>query len=222
MKNRQIETYMDVLKKCFLFENLNEDEIRDFFEGAGKPRCLKKGETVYTSAEFQKALTLVLQGELQVTCQSGNQKHAILNVLEKGDVCGVTALFGGGETFVTDVTVTKDAAVLLVSQEYLSLSFQKYPKMAENYIRFLTDRIRFLNGKISTYTGGHSEDRVYRFLSEHCGENGLVSFEGSISDLARILDVGRSSLYRSLEQLETAGKIRREGKKIVLLSEHTK
>lgn len=219
MKNKQTNAYINVLKECFLFQNFTEKEIKKFLEQAGQPHCLKKGEAVYASTDFQKALALVLQGELRVTCQAGNQKHAILNLLQKGDVCGATALYGGGETFVTDVTVTKDAIVLFISQEYLSRCFQETPKMAENYIRFLTDRIRFLNGKISTYTGGQSEDRLYRFLSEHCGENGLVSFEGSASDLARILDIGRSSLYRSLELLETTGKIRREGRKIYLLSQ---
>lgn len=220
MKNKQVKTYLTALRKCFLFSRLEEREIQDFLDGAGTPCCMKKGETVYASIDFQKALTLVLQGELQVTCQGGNQKHAILNLLQEGDVCGVTALYGGGETFVTDVTVTRDAVVLFIYQEYLSQCFQKMPKTAENYIRFLTDRIRFLNGKISTYTGGQSENRVYGFLLERCGENGVVCLDGSISDLARILDIGRSSLYRSLEQLETAGKIRREGKKIILLTEN--
>ncbi len=41
---------------------------------------------------------------------------------------------------------------------------------------------------------------------------------GGYSQLARALNLGRASLYRALETLEAEGRIRREGKRILLLS----
>lgn len=76
----------------------------------------------------------------------------------------MTAVFGEGETFVTEVYATQDAAVAFIGQQQLSAWFSAYPRLAENYICFLTDRIRFLNRRITTYTGGQVEERLWRFF----------------------------------------------------------
>lgn len=214
---KKTSDYVMAVRRCFLFDGLRNEEIAELLSNIKTIQLFQKGEAVYRADSFEKALSLILDGELQVTGCSGNPKGTILNRLMPGDVCGVMAVYGDMDTFATEVTALKDSTVLLVSQEQLSRWFQAQPKIAENYIRFLTDRIRFLNQKIATYTDGQADNRVFRFLSEHCTEDGRVLWSGSFSDLARNLNIGRSSLYRSLDQLEAAKSIRREGKEIYLL-----
>lgn len=203
-----------VLSKNFLFHGLKEETLSSLFSALAAPQIFHKGETVYEPASFHHALALVLEGELRVVSDADGRRRAILNTLAAGDICGVTAVFGEGETFVTEVYATQDAAVLFIGQEQLSAWFSCYPQLAENYIRFLTDRIRFLNRCITTYTGGQADDRLWRFLCDHADADGTVRFSGSLCDLARALDVGRSSLYRSLDRLEAAGRLSREGKRM--------
>ncbi len=218
MKVETAQKYHEALSACFLFKGLREQNIRDLLITAEEPLHFSRGQALYEPHMFKRVLTLVLSGELLVTSSNSEGKSAILNTLGCGAVCGVTALFGDEETFVTQVTARKDTDVLLISQEVLSAWFAQYPVLAENYIRFLTDRIRFLNRKITTYTGGQSDDRLLRYLQDHCDADGCVQLSGRVSDLARILDVGRSSLYRSLEALEKEGKLRRDGKRLWILS----
>ncbi len=203
-----------VLSKNFLFHGLKEETLSSLFAALAAPQIFHKGETVYEPASFHHALALVLEGELRVVSDADGRRRAILNTLAAGDICGVTAVFGEGETFVTEVYATQDAAVLFIGQEQLSAWFSCYPQLAENYIRFLTDRIRFLNRCITTYTGGQADDRLWRFLCDHADADGTVRFSGSLCDLARALDVGRSSLYRSLDRLEAAGRLSRKGKRM--------
>lgn len=205
---------LQVLSKNFLFHGLKEETLSSLFSALAAPQIFHKGETVYEPASFHHALALVLEGELRVVSDADGRRRAILNTLAAGDICGVTAVFGEGETFVTEVYATQDAAVLFIGQEQLSAWFSCYPQLAENYIRFLTDRIRFLNRCITTYTGGQADDRLWRFLCDHADADGTVRFSGSLCDLARALDVGRSSLYRSLDRLEAAGRLSREGKRM--------
>ena len=205
-----------VLSACFLFRGISEKALFSLIAQLEAPQTFRKGETVYEPASFCHALALVLEGELRVVSDADGRKHAILNTLSAGDICGVTAVFGEGETFVTEVYATQDAAVVFITQAQLSAWFSCYPQLAENYICFLTDRIRFLNRRITTYTGGQADERLWHFLCERADAEGIVRFSGSLCDLARALDVGRSSLYRSLDRLEEAGRLSRNGKHIQL------
>lgn len=205
---------LQALSTCFLFRNIPEKTLLSMLAALPSPQVFHKGETVYEPASFCHALALVLEGELRVVSDADGHRRAILNTLAAGDICGVTAVFGEGETFVTEVYATQDAAVAFIGQQQLSAWFSAYPRLAENYICFLTDRIRFLNRRITTYTGGQVEERLWRFLCDHAGADGIVHFSGSLCDLARALDVGRSSLYRALDHLEDAGRLSRKGKQM--------
>lgn len=217
MERKDREKYGEALSASFLFRGLTAEALEKVLDTAEEPQCFEKGNAVYRPNLFRRALTVVLEGELQVTCSAGGRKRAILNTLHPGDVCGATALYSEGDNFVTDVTALKDVTLLFIQQAQLSAWFAAYPQLAENYIRFLTDRIRFLNQKITTYTGGQSDDRLLRYLQDHCDADGRLLLDGSLSDLARTLNVGRSSLYRSLDALEAVGKLRRQGKELWVL-----
>ncbi len=90
------------------------------------------------------------------------------------------------------------------------------PRVGENYVTFLSDRIRFLNRRLSTLTAGQTDGKLWRYLLAHRGEDGVVSLPGGMTGLAETLNMGRSSLYRSLDALTAAGRICRQGKQIIV------
>lgn len=204
------------LSACFLFRGVSETLLHLLLSELDEPQCFHKGETVYRPSAFCHALALVLEGELRAVSDVDGQRRAILNTLSAGDICGAAAVFGEGESFVTEVYATQESAVVFIPQQQLSAWFARYPQLAENYICFLTDRIRFLNRRIMTYTGGQADERLWHFLCERADADGTVRFSGSLCDLAKALDVGRSSLYRSLDRLEAAGRLVRSGKQLQL------
>ena len=201
----------DVLQNCFLFAGVSAADMHAIWDTMPTPDIFAKGETLRCNT----ALAIVLEGELRV--YSAGNHRALLNTLSCGSVCGVTTLFSDDKRTVSEMTVTKDSVVLRIPQQTLSAWFATYPVLVENYIRFLTGRIRFLNQKIASYTGGQADARVWRYCQEHRMSDGSVQLSKSLSALAKTLDVGRSSLYRSLDTLEADGRIRREGKKIYIL-----
>ena len=92
---------------------------------------------------------------------------------------------------------------------------QRNYRAAENYIRFLSERVRFLNHKIAGFTGGQADCRVVVWLLEHA-QGAEVCLPRSMTEWAQSLNIGRSSLYRSLDALTEAGLIRRTGRQVVL------
>jgi CRP-like cAMP-binding protein len=86
---------------------------------------------------------------------------------------------------------------------------------AVNYIKFLSDRVAFLNRRIDSFTAPDAEKSLARFIclnatseSEYQHEVGVKNY----SEVAQRLNIGRASLYRAFEALEDEGLISKDGK----------
>lgn len=143
----------ELLARVFLFQGLQTEEIQVLCEALPEPETFAKGSRVYAPLRFRRAMGIVLSGELQVVQPGGHGGRVVMNRLLPGQVCGVAALFGECEEYVTEVLAAVDSRVLFVSQEALTRLMREDFRVAENYIRFLSGRIRFLNHKIAALTG---------------------------------------------------------------------
>jgi len=197
----------------FLMDGLSEEEQALCSQLADVQRIhFQKGAVIYDRKTVRRALALVLDGRARV-CHG----RVVMNDLTAGDVFGAAALYGSSEPYPSTVTAVTDCSILLIPQETVSRWMAAVPKVGENYVRFLSDRIRFLNRRLSTLTAGQSDGKLLCFLKAHKDANGVVTIPGGMTALAERLDIGRSSLYRSLDSLTEAGRILRNGKQIILL-----
>lgn len=198
----------------FLLEGLDGETRRRLWAQAPCPVRFEKGEAIYSCHAFRRALGLLLQGEVQIYRAGEDGRRVVMNRLKAGDVFGAAALFGEAASYVTEIAALRPCVVLFLSQELVTAWMRAHFTVAENYIRFLTGRIRFLNGKIAGFTGGQADERLTGYLLTHRGEDGQVALPGSLLELAQSLNIGRSSLYRSLDALTESGAIRRQGRRI--------
>ena len=203
-----------VADSLFLLQGLSEEERRTLWAGAPLPVRFEKGESIYSCHAFRRALGVMLQGEAQVWRAGEDGRRVVMNRLPAGSVFGAAALFGECEAYVTEISALRRCAVLFVSQQQASDWMRGHYAIAENYIRFLSGRIRFLNQKIAEFTDGQTEDRLVRYFLDHRSGDGRVILPGSLTELAQTLNIGRSSLYRSLDALAASGAVRREGRRI--------
>ena len=79
------------------------------------------------------------------------------------------------------------------------------------FISFLSSRIRFLNEKLSFMMQDSAEARLYAYLHKRGG------YEGKMTALADALCIGRTTLYRTLENLEQNNLITRKGTKVKVI-----
>lgn len=90
------------------------------------------------------------------------------------------------------------------------------PQVSLNYIRFLSDRIQFLNRRMPALPHPMPSRRCCpSFVSSHSSRCEGVS----MVKLSEVLNIGRTSLYRVVQQLEQNGVIKREGRVIQLMEE---
>ena len=208
----EMDKTVEILKKTFLFAGIEElGEIAELPDTVS----FKKGEMIYRETEFRRALGILISGKAKA--MPAGESDAVLNVFLPGAVFGAAAVFSQKEEYVSRICAASDCTVLFLDEAFLARLFAAYPNAAVNYISFLSQRIRFLNEKLSLFTQSDSEGRVYAFLAKNCDETGDLTYKGSMALLARNLGMGRTSLYRALDTLEHKNMIVREDGKIKVI-----
>ncbi len=212
------EFEFDSICKSFLFENASRDIVT---RAVSDPDCTAgvfiKDQRIYTPESFKRSVGYVLSGEIQVY-GPGQERPYIINTLSAGSFFGVAALWNKDEEYISVLTAAKRCRILFFSQELLSRLMRENYIIAENYIRFLSNRIRFLNSKIHNLTAGSTEKALANYLLDLAHESGSNSVScGSISELASKLNVGRASVYRAFDALIGHGQIRKDGRHIDIL-----
>ena len=205
------------LQSFFLFSELSEQELAMIDKALSDPITYLKGEHLYDQHRFQNAIGLVLCGTVLVQTTDECDHSLVINRLGIGDMFGVAALFdhNGGE-YVTVLRALDTVVVRYITQDAIGQLFEQFPSIARRYIEFLSERIRFLNRKIAVLAGGSSVNRLYQYCLSHQQEDGSLSFPDSMTELAHILNMGRSSLYRSLDVLLAQNILTKNGKQYIL------
>ena len=200
-----------LLRQHFLFQGAEELLSDALALGAER---FSRGETICDPATAERALGIVLEGWAEAVAPT--RERAVLAAFGPGDTFGAAALFGG-EGYVSRIRAVTGCTVLLLPEALLRQWFARCPRMAVNYIAFLSGRVRFLNGKIAIFTQDSAQHRLYRWLRANCDETGCLPEKLSMTKLAGTLSMGRTSLYRAMEELEEAKLIVRDGKRIEVI-----
>lgn len=176
-------------------------------------------DTIFPCRETNGCLCVLLSGQAKVYANSLSLEHAVLlRTMEAGAVFGVHCIFEADILPQSRIVAQKACRVALIPCSLWEEILTKHPETMANYVRFLTQRIRFLNQKIRYLTAGSAERRLALYLlSEIADENVAVELPLSAVSLADLLNLGRASLYRAIEQLTQDGFLIRNGRKYILL-----
>lgn len=201
------EALLELLEGTFLFQGAPETAQAALADPRALRRTAAKGEVIYDPRHFQRCLGVVLEGSVQVS-----KGALIMSVLKRGDLFGAAALFYQRPDYATTLTARTPCRVLLLPQALVEELMGRFPEVCRSYVAYLSERIRFLSGKIDALTAGSAERKVAQYLlSRLDGE--WAELDCSATGLAQRLGVSRASLYRALDALEARGAVRRAGKR---------
>ncbi len=213
---RQI--YKNIILSQTLFAGCEVQLIEDIILSNGTVLAFRSGELMESGG---REVGILLSGR-GVIYSSDKGRQALLRFIAPGDAVGVAGLFaekapdtrifacgdGKSEMFF----IGRDAFEKLMNEESDG-SFRT------NLIRFLSDRVAFLNSRIDCVTGGSAERKLALFIKNSpVASSGEISIGMSMTALAHALDIGRASLYRAFESLQNDGIIIRDGDRIKVLS----
>ena len=202
----------------FLFEGVDEIVVEGIVRD---PRCrlqrFQKNQIIFDETHFMRCLGIILVGTVRVDKETPDGKRMKMSDLSPGECFGAASMFSSREVYATRLMAQDSTEILFIPEEVILWAMHRNFHITENYIRYLSNRIWFLNEKISGLTAGSVDQRVSVFLMDQCDASGrLIS---SMTELSRQLNIGRASLYRALDALEEKGLIRREGKQLFISEE---
>lgn len=217
-RSKNPAAYADIAQKTFLFTGIPPEQTAALLNTDGVIVAhYESGERIRSRDDAESYLGILLYGEAAVEKRSGDSRM-LMSVLSAGDLFGAAGMFGATGDYVADIVAAKSAWVLHIPEAALIRMLRADFRIVENYLRYLTARIRFLSGRIDGLAQPNVADRVYAYLADNAA-NGVFSPDYPLTALADALCVSRATLYRALDALSEQGKIRRDRKTIALLEE---
>ncbi len=207
---------LELIRSCFLFSEISDAELKAFLaEGECSTCSFSKGETVFTAGEDDKKLGILLSGKARAIC--ADKSKGSLRTFFAGNLFGAAGVFckTGNEPF-SKINALGSCKIFFVTRKGVENLIVRNPKCALDYITFLSERVAFLNRRISTFTGGEAVARVAKHLLDTAGED-LICRNINFSALAKSLDISRASLYRAKNELTEIKAISADNKDIIIL-----
>lgn len=195
-----------------LFAGVDEKRLQTLIE-RHPPVTVTAGQVLENAADGG-FLCVLLSGRAHIL--SGDcGRTVILRTLGPVDVFGAARLFcPDAEPFSRVETLTACRLFLFPAAAVREFLHQD-PVFCDNYLTFLSQRVRFLNRKIRGFTAGSAERRLALWLAAE--EHEEVVLPASLSALSDMLDIGRASLYRAFDRLTADRLIEKKGRAINIL-----
>lgn len=201
--------------RFFLFNGLSENERNKITKEFCAPQKFKKGEIIYSNTVFNNAIGFIVKGKAYAV--SNNQNETYLKTFNANMCFGAAAVFGGDDCYISTITAKTECEILFLTEPQLRQIFEKYPQTAVNYITFLSDKVRFLNNKLSVVSCMSAEDAVLTQLQSTQNSEGYAEIPKNMTLFAKMLGLSRATLYRVLDTLEQNGSILRENNKVKVI-----
>ena len=210
-------TKSEALEHCILFNNVSS-EVKDrvLTDDRTTWKNVEAGEFIFCESESNQPALCILYSGSMLVYREHNGARVLLNEIKAHGIVGASSLFGGDGSFHTTVQAKKKCSVMILQQVQIEELIKESGDFAVNYVAFLSDRIRFLNRRIVSFTSGSAAARLAAYLINRSVDGKCVI---SRTKLAAELDIGRASLYRAIDTLTQQKIIISDGKSIIIPDE---
>jgi len=197
------------IKDIFLFNNVSDDIVKDIMY---TEKSFDTGDIIYDYKNYSRALGYISNGTVII-----EQNGVPLKIARMGELFGAASLFNTADDYVSVIRAKTKCKIIFLSQETINDLITQNSVIALNYITFLSERIRYLNTKIASFTAGTVKERLVKYIIDVYKETESTELIGlSYSRLASSLNIGRASLYRVIDELIAQGLIAKNGSRIII------
>ena len=208
-----IQPLQDVaLRKFHLWEALSDEAWQTLLSHM-RQQTYAPGDVIFPDSESEGCLCLLWSGDARVYARTADSSHtALLRTMRPGALFGVHCIFNADMAPQSTIVAHSHCSVLLIPGAVWEEILVSHPETMKRYLRFLTQRIEFLNQKIQYLTAGCAERRLSLYLISQIPEDEVATrLDISAVSLADLLDLGRASLYRAMDRLSADGFLTRDG-----------
>ena len=204
--------YLEILRRSPLFRGIGPEELSALLDCmGGRPRRMKKGDTILAAGEPATHLGIVLTGRVQVSRLKADGQRIVMGEIRPGHLFAESFACARAEALPVTVTAGADGAVLLLDSGRLSAPCSAacsfHSRLISNLLSVLAHKNLALAGKVEYLSGRTIRERLLAYLEDLClkaGKN-TVTVPFDRQALADYLCVDRSALSRAIGQLRQEG-----------------
>jgi CRP/FNR family transcriptional regulator len=196
------------------FSGLSPEELvsiqKHIFE-----KTVARGEIVIFEGEPARAVYFVISGVVKVFKTSTDGKEQIIYLARPGDSFNDVPVFGEGLSLASAEAMTQ-VVLYGMEKDDLEASLRELPKLAENILRLLSQRIEQLISLVEDLSFRRVTGRVAKILLENVEDTNGQRHRLTQQDMAAMAGTAREMIGRSLKLLEDEGKVRLEHNRVVI------
>ena len=215
--------YLEILRRSPLFRGIKTEELSALLDCmGGRPRRMKKGDTVLAAGERATHLGIVLAGRVQVSRLKADGQRIVMGEIRPGQLFAESFACAQAEALPVTATAGTDGAVLLLDSGRLSAPCSAacafHGRLIANLLSVLAHKNLALAGKVEVLSGRTIRERLLTYLEDLCLRAGksTVTVPFDRQALADLLCVDRSALSRATGQLRAEGVLEADRGKFTL------
>ena len=207
-----MENYFPTLKKCPLFANINDAELRPLLAClASVQRSYKKNTFVFAAGEEVRSVGVVLSGSVHVLQEDYWGGRSILARVETGGLFGEAFSCAQTQHLPVSVIAAAKSEVLLVDYKRIvgtcSSACAFHTTLIKNMMKLLAEKNILLTQKMEIITHRTTRERILAYLSEQAvaAQSNRFTIPFNRQQLADYLSVDRSAMSAELSRMQADG-----------------
>ena len=211
------------LQQNRLFSQASEESVencQDIFTTTLFP----KRAAIFDQGDPTRLVYLVKRGKVRIVRLTADGKEVTVAVLGAGDIFGEETLFDQ-KTRTTIAICIEETLVCTARADDLFALLSRDPNLALNVAKILSERLGEASETMEDLAYARIPDRILNLFDRLAQEHG-VPVSGGIkldvrlthADIASLIGSTRETVSLEMSNLARAGRIRAEGKSIVLIS----
>lgn len=191
------------------FKSLSENIISEA-KKLLKEETYEERENIFFEGEKTKGIYFVKNGTVKIYKSSKEGKEQVLKLIYSGESFNDVTVFNGDLNPASADAITKVTVFILSRKDIIGLIY-KYPELAFNIIKSLTEKLRYLTGRIEDLSLKHTQERIGKIL---------LLFEGqklSQKLIADIAGTAREVVSRALKEFSSQNIIKMNKRDIEII-----
>ena len=223
--NRKRAIYMEKtifsqLETTALFAGLTANDIERQLEKL--PYCIRKvpAKTVFLSAnEPLREMVMVLEGRVSAKMTTPKGKCLMVDLLKPGTILAPAFVFSDDNRMPGEVEAVEESVFFSMSKSHFSMLIGRNEQVRANFLDILSHINFFLMNKIRMLHTASVKEKIAAFLLRRVRtvHSRSVVLHLSRKQLADVFAIQKSSLIRTLNELERDNLIFVREKEIVLI-----
>jgi len=207
-----LKKYLEILKKCPLFENINDECLSKMLTCLGaKVSVFDKKYTIFNEGSAAKYIGIVISGEVQISQTDYFGNRSILGNIGKSEVFGEAFACAELSSMPVSAVATEESEIMLIRAEHILHTCENHcafhQQLIFNLMKDLARKTIMFHKRIEVTSKRTTREKLLSYLAMEAKEKGSDVFDIPFDrqELADYLEVERSGLSNEISKLREEG-----------------